>query len=296
MDGADDRGLPSPLCTERRTTLACLRSCPAREAQVRGRLGDVLHEDGRRQHGKTVPRSDSRRAQDSALIRYRGPFRDSLPNRRTWAPIRTVFEKHNIAFQGAVQRPGFLSSDAPLRESDSALAPALPLRRFIRAHRTAKDRQLALAALASDGNWANRVAAATRLGNFSSSDSAWWALADALRDPEAAVSGTAGHVLSALTRGAPRRVDWAPATETLRAILDGTNLFAHNELMEVLAATQVDPALARPLLKDGGYIVLAKLGSQGLAERQAARGFLVQIAGRDLGDSPGAWREWLRGL
>jgi hypothetical protein len=66
--------------------------------------------------------------------------------------------------------------------------------------------------------------------------------------------------------------------------------------METLAATQVDPTLARPLLKDGGYIVLAKLGSQGLAERQAAHRFLVQIAGRDLGDAPEAWHEWLRGL
>ena len=91
-------------------------------------------------------------------------------------------------------------------------------------------------------------------------------------------------------------MNWAPATETLRAILDGTNLFAHNEMMEVLAATQVDPALARPLLKDGGFIVLAKLGSQGISQRQAARRFLVQVAGRDLGDGPAAWREWLLGL
>lgn len=234
--------------------------------------------------------------QDSVLIRYRGLFRDSLPARRTWASIRTVFEKHNMAFQQAVQRPDFLWSDASLRGADSALAPALPMRRYLRAHRAAKDRQLALAALASDGNSANRVAAAVLLANFSSSDSTWWALTDALRDPLGQVSGTAAQVLSALTRGAPRRVDWAPATQSLRAILDGTNLFAHNQLMEVLAATQVDPALARPLLKDGGYIVLAKLGSEGMAERQAARRFLVQIAGRDFGDDLGAWREWLRGL
>ena len=234
--------------------------------------------------------------QDSALIRYSGPFRDSLPARRAWASIRTVFEKHNMAFQQAVQRPDFLWSDAPLRGADSTLAPALPLRRYLRAHRAAKDRQLALAALASDGNSVNRVAAAVLLANFSSSDSVWWALTDALRDPIGQVSGTASQVLSALTRRAPRRVNWAPATQSLRSILDGTNLFAHNQLMEVLAATQIEPALARPLLKDGGYIVLAKLGSEGLAERQAARRFLVQIAGRDLGNDPGAWRDWLHGL
>jgi hypothetical protein len=234
--------------------------------------------------------------QDSALIHYRGPFRDSLPSRRAWAPIRTVFERHNDAFQQAVQRPEFLSSDAPLGGADSGLTAALPVRRYVRAHRALKDRQLALATLESDGNSTNRVAAAVLLASFSSSDSAWWALTDALRDPVGQVSGTAAQVLSALTRGAPRRVNWAPTTQTLRAILDGTNLSAHDQLMEVLAATQVDPALARPLLKDGGYIVLAKLGSQGMAERQAARRFLVQIAGRDLGDDPEPWQEWLRSL
>lgn len=90
--------------------------------------------------------------------------------------------------------------------------------------------------------------------------------------------------------------NWAPSTPALRAILDGTNLFEHNPLMEVLAATQIDTALARPLLNDGGFLVLAKLGSQGRAERLAAHQLLVQIAGRDLGDAPGAWREWITGL
>jgi hypothetical protein len=91
-------------------------------------------------------------------------------------------------------------------------------------------------------------------------------------------------------------VNWAPATQSVRAILDGTNLFAHNVMMEVLTATKVDPALARPLLKDGGDIVLGKLGSQGMMERQTAHRFLVQIAGSDLGDTPARWHDWLRGL
>jgi hypothetical protein len=234
--------------------------------------------------------------QDSALIRYRGPFRDSLPARRGWSSIRAVFEKHNEAFQGAVQRLEFLRSDAALSGADSALAPALPLRRFLRTHSTAKDQQLALATLATNGNAQDRVAATVLLANFSGSDSSWWALTEALRDPDAQVRATAAQVLAGLTRSAPRRVNWAPATQSLRAILDGTNLFAHNEIMEALAATDIDPTLARPLLKDGGFLVLAKLGSQGLAERQASRRFLLQLAGRDLGDAPAAWREWLDGL
>jgi len=234
--------------------------------------------------------------QDSALIRYRPAFKDSLPPRRAWRPVRAVFEKHNLAFQHALQRPDFLWSDAAVSPADSDLARALPLRQFLRAHRTAKDRRVALLTLATTGNSSDRAVAAVILANFGSSDSTWWALADALRDPEGSVSNTAALILRVLSHRAPRRVDWAPATPALRPLIDGTNLFTHNEIMEILAATKIDSALARPLLKDGGYIVLAKLRSQGMSERQASRRLLVQLAGRDLGDSPGAWQEWLGGL
>jgi hypothetical protein len=178
--------------------------------------------------------------QDSALVRYRGPFRDSLPDRVAWATARAIFEKHNPSFQGAVQRQGFLLGRSRLSAVDSILRPALPLRRFLRDHRAVKNRRLALLTLATDGNWRNRAIAAVLLANFARSDSTWLALVDAMRDPMAEVSATATQVLSTLRREAPRRVDWAPATESLRAILDGTNLFAHNELMEVLAATTID--------------------------------------------------------
>lgn len=234
--------------------------------------------------------------QDSALVRYRDVFQDSLPTRHEWKAVIAIFEDHNIAFQSAIQRAAFLLSDNPIAIDDSTIGPALPLRPFLRANRTAKSHRLAIATLSTDGNWRNRVAAAVLLANFGSDDSAWLALMEGLRDPEAAVRSTAVQVISALRSGAPRRVNWARERQTLRALLGGTNLFAHNEVMEVLAATQVDPALARSLLADNGHIVLAKLGSQGVSERQAARRFLVQAAGRDLGPDPAAWLELLRGL
>lgn len=109
--------------------------------------------------------------QDSALIRYRGPFPHSLPARRAWSSIRAVLEKHNEAFQGAVQRLDFLRGDAALSDADSALAPALPLRQFLRTHTTAKDQRLALATLATNGNANDRVVATVLLTNFSGSDS-----------------------------------------------------------------------------------------------------------------------------
>jgi hypothetical protein len=111
------------------------------------------------------------------------------------------------------------------------------------------------------------------------------------------VRATAAEVLQALGAGGTRRVDWAPALPTLRALLDGTNLFAHNRVLDVLAATRIEPALAPPLLAGGrGELVLAKLQALWPAERRAARRLLVQLAGRDLGDDVSAWMTWVRAL
>jgi hypothetical protein len=235
--------------------------------------------------------------QDSALVRYRPPFRDSLRTRPAWAAVSRTFKEHNEAFQRAIQRPGFLSSTAPLTASDSALRAVLPLRRFVRAHAAPSDRRLALATLASDGSVSNRLAAVVLLSSFAQYGSTWWALADALRDPDAIVSATAAQVLSGMSRAEPGVVNWAPAAATLRALLDGTNLFAHDQIMEVLVLTRVDPALARALLGDGGgALVLAKLGAEDVVAQQGAHRFLVQMAGRDLGNEPARWRRWMAAL
>ena len=90
----------------------------------------------------------------------------------------------------------------------------------------------------------NRVAAIVVLSQIRASGSAWRALADALRDPAGLVRATATQVLSLLSNAAQRSVDWTPAMPALRALLHGTNLFAHNLVMEVLAATHVRPTLA----------------------------------------------------
>ena len=100
-----------------------------------------------------------------------------------------------------------------------------------------------------------------------------------------------------LTQVGARPVDWTPAVPALRALLDGTNLFAHTQLMETLAATRVSPELAPRLLGGGGgAIVLAKVGALDPRARTAAHRVLTQLAGRDLGDDPAAWQRWVATL
>jgi hypothetical protein len=228
--------------------------------------------------------------QDSALIRYRDTPVDSLPTPGEWRSAVQVFTEHNLAFQRAVQTPGFLRADTLDPGVAARYAEALPVRSLVRAHRDTADYTGALHTLANDGSWINRMVAVLLLQNFPARDSTWWALADALRDRDGFVSGTAGMVLE---RMAPRRVDWAPMVSELRALLDGTDLFAHNTIMHVLASTEVAPDLAAALLHEGGALVLAKLGSSDPVGRVAAHDLLVQLAGRDLGFAVRAWKEWI---
>jgi len=81
-----------------------------------------------------------------------------------------------------------------------------------------------------------------------------------------------------------------------QAILENDQLRLELIGLKRWTVPMIQDSLSRYAPKDGGYLVLAKLRSQGATERGAARRFLVQIAGRDLGDDTAAWHEWLRGL
>ncbi len=91
-------------------------------------------------------------------------------------------------------------------------------------------------------------------------------------------------------------MDWAPATLSLRALLDGTNLFAFVPTVKILTVTKVSPKLAAPLLKDGGALLIDFLKANRQNERDLARGLLVQLAGQDLGYDSVKWLTWIKNL
>jgi hypothetical protein len=234
--------------------------------------------------------------QDSARVRYRLRADDSLPDRREWADAQGVFREHNQDFQTLIQMPSFLLGQRSPDSLPPQLASTRPALDFLRSHRAEKDRRTALWTLAHDANTHNRVLATVILAGFAANDSTWWALADALRDDDGMVAATASQVLNALVVGAARPVNWAPMVDALRALLDGTSLFQHNTVLEVLAATKVSPTLAPALLRGGGELVLAKLGSHDFSGSSAARRFLTQVSGREYGQDVLAWESWIRSL
>jgi hypothetical protein len=233
---------------------------------------------------------------DSALVRYRVPLAKAMRSDSAAIDVTKIFSVSQRAAQQSLRRPAILLGTSALSSADSFLAPALPLRGYLASHRSAAARSWAYRTLKTDANDTNRVAATVLLANFADSDSAWWALVDGLQDQATPVRVTAMQLLHGLTTDRPRQVDWAPATASVRTVLDGTNLFAHNELLEALVATRVSPLLAPALLGTGGRLVLAKLRSTAPREHDLARRVLVQLAGRDLGDDATRWEAWVRSL
>lgn len=242
--------------------------------------------------------------QDSARIRWRHEPLDSPPARAEWADLFRVLSTPDGTFaEPDLANPLgmyglFLRDSSAARQQAIAVGfdanRAVAFWSTLRTHRTRRDRDLALASLSADGNPRNRMVAAAILANFPQSDEVWRALADGLRDPYPGVSVAAMQSLTLLGNGFARHVDWRPAAANLRAVLDGTNLPAFLSLMQVLHQTSISPALAAPLLRGGGELVLANARAADERSRRAAIALLLDLSGRTtpLAD----WGKWIESL
>jgi hypothetical protein len=142
-----------------------------------------------------------------------------------------------------------------------------------------------------------RTLAAVVLMNFASEDGAWRSLVSGLRDPDELVQAACLQALNSLATFHPRKVNWAPAVSDLVDLLHGTDLDAFQFVLKTLIATSVDSALASSLLTHGGArLAIAYLHAEHEEQRNLAHIFLVVIAGRDLGNNPVFWENWVATL
>lgn len=245
--------------------------------------------------------------QDSALVRARlitsAPRRDRVE----WTAIRRAIAdsagkpQYNalinlMQFYGTARRLGADSARAAAAwMGTEEAAQGAELWAALLTRDRAADRALALATIANDGNAGNRRIAAALLANFPESDAAWRGIVAAVRDPDAGVQYVATQSLAVLARDFARPVDWTPATADIRLLLAGTHVHALPTLMRALTSTQVNPALAAPLLADNGELVLAHARARYEMARTPAWSFLGQISGRpDAG--PAEWQAWVSTL
>src|SRR5205823_12687678 len=121
----------------------------------------------------------------------------------------------------------------------------------------------------------------------------WRARVRTLHHPDEAVGFIAARLLEEFTNFSPRAIDWAPDSESVRAILDGTRLFFFPLLVRTLNVTQVDPALAPQLLGNGGHLLLAYATAPLPPIRTDARLLLRKLTQTDAGPDGQAWRDWI---
>ncbi len=169
------------------------------------------------------------------------------------------------------------------------------LLQFLEIHRKAEDLETAAWILLHDGNWRSRILAALLLSNFPEHDLSWWSLIDALRDPDGRVSSFAQLSLRYFLRlERKHQVNLRPVYYSLYYLLNGTNLFAFQTVLELLIQMPLpERDLHWIFRKSGAYMVLAFLGARRPEPRKTAHEFLVANFRRDLGESPDAWKHFL---
>jgi hypothetical protein len=237
--------------------------------------------------------------QDSQLVR-RLPIPGGHGMRpKMWEEGFRIMRDANGAFQAGTQTFGIHATGDSVREGlimslhprDSAGVRAMW--RFLENNRNRTAARLAGRILLGNSNFEDRALAAAILGAQRGRAEAWYALAKGMRDADERVAGVSEQGLRSLATGAYSKINWRPARSDLRAIIGGTNVLALRTTLAVITQTKIEPALARELLRDNGFLVFDLLGSHSKEHQEAAHNFLVLAAGKDFGMSGDTWRKWL---
>ena len=141
-----------------------------------------------------------------------------------------------------------------------------------------------------------RAVAAKILLNFLDRDLSWWALMDALRDPDDRVKTAAWQTLIVAQRGMARPVDWRPAATSIAHLLNGTNVSALSTVAKVLVATAIDPELSASVCAMGAHALIASVGAQSEHAHDPARKLLERLTAQSHGRKADDWRAALSAL
>lgn len=234
------------------------------------------------------------------LLKKKPEFSDSLPDVENWRKGIDILTKNNRTFQrGVIYYPLFLKGetakvDELLTKVPQSAEGIKSFFQFLKTKNTVSDQEHAIWTLYNDGNRHNRMIAAAILANFADSDLTWWTLLDAHRDPIDSVAGTSSQVLTALSTHTPRKVNWMPAIHSIRYLIRGTNVFLFRQVLRVLTNTNINPVMAKSLLKDENHLLLAHLTAQYKDDAEVARNFLKQLSGKDYGYEIDKWRQWIK--
>lgn len=213
-------------------------------------------------------------------IEYLNVPSDTLQPVKEWEKTLNVFQKDPQSFNWAIQFYGNVLQKNKEKASEDIpnwinKENIMAVWNFLLEHQSVKDKELAYWILKSDGNYKNRMIAAAILANFTESDYTWWMLIDEMRFPDARASNVAQAVVNTTLETKPRIVNWQPAVHSLKHLMEGTNLFAYNTVLEMLAQTGMDEKLATQLLTErASWLLQAYLESNFQKVRDYGQTFL----------------------
>jgi len=240
--------------------------------------------------------------QFASRIHYKASPGADRPAFARWSVLAEMLKSHPDDFSFAIQLYGLSVNNSdfdlsPYLDAESILS-VKKIWQSLRLLNSEEDEKLAFATVDQDGDLVNRILALAVLGNFLDSDATWRIVADSFRDQNERVAATAASILPNMAehKYKNKTVDWAAAAPTLRALLDGTNMFTFIPIVKILTATKISPKLAEPLLKDGGSLLIDFLNAKRQSEKDLAHGLLVQLAGKDLGPDSAKWEAWIKSL
>ena len=234
---------------------------------------------------------------DSARIVLRSVSGATAVPHGPWHRLRTIQDTGSFAIDYAITTylAHSAGQDIPIESSDSALVWSVWA--LLSESSTPAQARDALRVLAHAPDPRLRRAAAGYVVRYADQSAVWYALVAALRDPDWGVRGAANDALRTLRTHARRQIDWRPATQDLRHLLDGTTLVYHTEVVTLLLVTEVSQQLARDLLsRAGAELLLEQLAAQHEYVREPARELLVRLSGRDYGSAARSWHFWVDSL
>lgn len=233
---------------------------------------------------------------DSTRIRFRPAQTDTLALPEGWEDALALVERGASAVDFLFRQPWLLSAAGESAPDLQRSPTGIHLAKFVRRQQSDSAYAFAKAAALHDARVPVRLLALLVLASAPQRDATWHTLVAVLRDRAPIVRLRTPQLLTGLTARYARAVDWAPATEDLAAILDGTNLWAFGPTLSALSATGVPTSLSAGLLRGRGRMLLIATGSLDIPTRTAAFTVLRQLRGQDLGADPNAWRQWVTTL
>ncbi|MFA6598137.1 MAG: hypothetical protein WCS69_10470 [Ignavibacteriaceae bacterium] len=226
-------------------------------------------------------------------------FPDTLAEEKDWEKISLLFSDYSFSIGSILQVLGGVNATNfdSIAKSRSYYMDTSAFRiifETVTLYNKESDKEKAIWTLENDGNFTNRRNAVLLLKNFMDDDLAMLHIIRAIRHDNASVSGIATDLIGEYSPWNNGQRDWSFAAEELRYIIDGTNLFAFNQVLEMLTRTKVSTSHAPKLLKGGGDLILDNLKAEHEREKTIAHNFLVQISGKDFGYDADKWQEWIK--